>query len=74
MSIDNLTTELLEKIRASIHSIASLRRTFLNEVITLVLYTVNGRGPIAALLTLAVLIAFTAPQPSPTPTPIPLPI
>jgi hypothetical protein len=74
MLIDDLTAELLEKVRALIHSIVSLRRTFLNEVITLGLYTVNGRGTIVALLTLAVLITFTAQEPSPTPTPIPLPI
>ncbi|MBV8542247.1 MAG: hypothetical protein JO268_17220 [Pseudonocardiales bacterium] len=63
----NLTTELREKVRASIHTVVSSGRTFLGEV------TGWGGGVSGALLTLAVLTILILIGGDPTPTPTPLP-
>lgn len=69
MSSHNLTNELLEKVRASIHAAVASGRTFLSEVIKLGVCA--GSGGSGTLLTLAVLITIIAGNPSPTPTPLP---
>jgi hypothetical protein len=65
--------ELLEKIGALIHVIASLGQTFRREVIKWSVYAGSGGGLSVTLVTLAVLTILCHGDSSPTPTPTPIP-
>lgn len=67
------SAKLPGKVWTSIHMVVSFMRTFLSEVISLVLF--SGRGSLSGvLLMLTVLTALFIGDPSPVPTPTPTPI
>lgn len=74
MVLKNLDTESLGTVRAPMPVTVSFRRRILNEVVRLRFCAVSGGRVSWTLLTLAVLIIFTAVQSGPTPTPTPTPL